>query len=102
MTEAIVNARLVENWQAFNAGTKPSGYVHPKAISALAEIEIQYEGDLKYTDKFRDVDFDLVVTVCDDAVENYPVWLVKSQPVHIGIPDLAKTNVMADFRKVQD
>ena len=38
MAEAIVNARLGNEWQAFSAGTKPAGYVHPKALAALAEI----------------------------------------------------------------
>jgi hypothetical protein len=44
MAEAIVNARFGDAWQAVSAGTKPAGYVHPKAIAALAEIGIQHEG----------------------------------------------------------
>ena len=34
--------------------------------------------------------FDLVVTVCDDAAENCPVWLGKGRRVHLGFPDPAK------------
>ena len=37
MAEAIVNARYPE-WKAYSAGTKPAGFVHPKAIQALTEI----------------------------------------------------------------
>jgi hypothetical protein len=43
MAEAIVNARLSEDWQAFSAGTVPAGYVHPKAIQVLDEIGITHE-----------------------------------------------------------
>jgi arsenate reductase len=102
MAEAIVNACLGEVWQAFSAGTQPAGYVHPKAISALAEIGIQHQGESKPIDEFREMDFDLVVTVCDDAAENCPVWLGRGKRMHIGFPDPAKTDVMADFRKVRD
>jgi len=102
MAEAIVNDRLGDKWQASSAGTQPAGYVHPKAILALAEIGIQHTGKSKHTDEFRDVDFDLVITVCDDAAENCPVWLGNGQRVHIGFPDPAKTDAIADFRKVRD
>jgi len=34
MAEAIVNARLVDAWQAVGAGTAPAGYVHPMAVRA--------------------------------------------------------------------
>lgn len=102
MAEAIVNARLGEEWQAVSAGTKPAGYVHPKALEALAEIGIQHEGRSKLADEFRGVDFDLVVTVCDSAAEDCPLWLGKGQKVHHGFFDPAQTNQMADFRKVRD
>ncbi len=41
MAEAIVNYRLGDTWEAVSAGTKPAGYVHPKAMDGLAEIGIQ-------------------------------------------------------------
>lgn len=102
MAEAIVNARLGETWEAVSAGTKPAGYVHPKAIAALAEIGIQHSGRSKLADEFRGLDFDLVVTVCDSAAEECPVWLGKGKRVHHSFPDPAKTNDMDDFRKVRD
>src|SRR4030042_2306061 len=79
MAEAIVNYRLGERWEAFSAGTKPTGTVHPKALAALAEIGIQHTGHSKHADEFRDVDFDLVVTLCEDAAENCPLWLGKGK-----------------------
>ena len=38
MAEAIVNARLGAEWEAVSAGTKPAGYIHPRALAALSEI----------------------------------------------------------------
>jgi arsenate reductase len=102
MAEAIVNARLGETWEAVSAGTKPAGYVHPKAIAALAEIGIQHSGRSKLADEFRGVDFDLVVTVCDSAAEECPVWLGKGRKMHHSFPDPAKTDRMDDFRRVRD
>jgi len=101
MAEAIVNARLGDAWEAVSAGTKPAGFVHPKAVAALAEIGIQHEGRSKMADEFRDAPFDLVVTVCDSA-EECPVWLGKGKRTHHSFPDPALTDNMDDFRKVRD
>ena len=107
MAEAIVNARLGDEWKAVSAGTKPAGYVHPNALRALAEIGIAHQGRSKHADEFRDVPFDLVVTVCDDAAENCPVWLGQGKRVHLGFPDPAKATgsedeVLVVFRAVRD
>ncbi len=102
MAEAIINARLSETWQAFSAGTKPAGYVHPKAINALSEIGITHTGVSKRADEFRGIDFDLVVTVCDSAAEECPIWLGRGKRLHHSFPDPAITDNMDDFRKVRD
>ncbi len=102
MAEAIVNARVGGEWEAVSAGTKPTGYVHPKALEALREIGIQHDGRSKPADEFRDVAFDLVVTVCDSAAEECPVWLGKGKRLHHSFPDPAKTGNMDDFRRVRD
>lgn len=102
MAEAIVNARMGETWQAVSAGTKPAGYIHPKALEALAEIGIQHTGSSKRADEFQGVDFDLVVTVCDSAAEECPVWLGKGKKVHHSFPDPALTDDLNDFRSVRD
>jgi arsenate reductase len=90
MAEAIVNHDLAEEWQAVSAGTQPAGYVHPLAIAALAEIGIMHQGRSKSVDEFRNQDFDVVITVCDDAAENCPVWLGKGKRTHIGFSDPAR------------
>ncbi len=107
MAEAIVNARCSPEWRAFSAGTKPAGYIHPKAIRVLEEIGIPHQGASKNVDVFRDVDFDLVVTVCDDAAGDCPLWLGKGRRVHVGFPDPAKASgtndeILAAFRSVRD
>ena len=107
MAEAIVNARLGDRWHAVSAGTKPAGYVHPKALAALEEISIQHAGTSKFADEFRNMDFDLVVTVCDSAAEECPVWIGKGKCTHQSFPDPAKTQgtdeeIMAVFRSVRD
>lgn len=102
MAEAIVNARLGDQWEAVSAGTKPAGFVHPKAIQVLAEIGIEHDGRSKLADEFRNVDFDLVVTVCDSAAEECPLWLGKGKRVHHSFPDPAKTDDMDDFRQVRN
>jgi arsenate reductase len=107
IAEAIVNARLSDKWRAFSAGTEPAGYVHPKALQVLEEIGITHTGQSKSTEQFREMDFDLVVTVCDDAAENCPVWLGKGKRTHLSFPDPAKAQgtdeeTLAVFRSVRD
>ena len=102
MAEAIVNARLGETWQACSAGTKPTGYVHPKALQALSEIGILHTGTSKKADEFREMDFDVVVTVCDSAAEECPVWLGKGKRVHHSFPDPAITDNLDDFRSIRE
>lgn len=107
MAEAIINARLGSEWQAFSAGTRPAGYVHPRALEALSEIGIQHTGSSKRADEYRDVDFDLVVTVCDSAAEECPIWLGKGKRTHHSFPDPAHAEgtdeeIMNVFRTVRD
>ena len=107
LAEALIKTRLGDRWQAFSAGTVPAGYIHPFALRVLSEIGIQHEGRSKSTDEFRDTPFDVVITVCDDAAENCPVWLGQGKRIHIGFPDPAKATgteeeVLAVFRQVRD
>ncbi len=105
--EAIVNARLSGKWQAVSAGTKPAGFVHPMALRSLSEIGIEHDGRSKLADEFRGEEFDLVITVCDSAAEECPLWLGKGQRVHHSFLDPAKVvgtdeEIMSAFRSVRD
>ena len=107
MAEAIVNARLGEDWYAVSAGTKPTGRVHPKALAVLAEIGIQHSGRSKSGNEYRDVDFNLVVTVCNSAAEECPVWLGSGVHIHHSFPDPAEVKgtdeaITTVFRQVRN
>jgi len=107
MAEAIVNARLGDAWEAVSAGTKPAGYVHPAAVQVLREMGIEHAGRSKSADEFRATPFDLVVTVCDSAAEECPLWLGQGKREHVSFPDPAAVRgtdveVLAAFRAVRD
>jgi arsenate reductase len=107
MAEAIVNSRLGDLWDAFSAGSHPTGFVHPLAIKVLSEIGIEHQGRTKSIDEFQGLSFDFVVTLCDDAADECPVWLGEGRRVHVPFPDPAKvtggeTEIMATFREVRD
>ena len=107
MAEALVNDRLEPAWRAYSAGTVPAGYVHPLALQVLEELGIRHTGASKHVDDLREVSFDLVVTVCDSAAEECPVWLGPEKRVHLSYPDPAEatgTEVEKSgvFRQVRD
>lgn len=107
MAEAIVNAHYGREWKAYSAGTKPAGYVHLKAIQALNEIGIAHVGKSKHIDDLPMKDFDLVVTVCDSAAEECPVWPGRAgKRLHHSFVDPAKAEgtdeeLMQVFRRVR-
>lgn len=108
MAEALVNHFLGASWEAHSAGTKPAGYVHSLAVQALTELGIDSsEQWSKSTEKFRGMNFDVVITVCDQAAKNCPVWLGQGHLVHMGFPDPAAAEggdaaKMQIFRQVRD
>ncbi len=78
-------------FEVFSAGSFPTGKVNPMAIQVLQDV---YDIDAsqarsKSWEEFKDVEFDFVVTVCDNARETCPVW--PGQPIlaHWGSPDPA-------------
>lgn len=107
MAEGMVNHELGGRWLARSAGTHPST-VHPRAVAALAEIGIDISASRsKHVDEFRDVPFDLVVTVCGNAERDCPVWLGAGRRLHIGFDDPALAagtdeEIMTVFRRVRD
>ena len=109
MAEGLINARLSPDYKAVSAGTRPSGYVHPKAIQVMDELGVDLsQNRSKNTDEFRGQYFDHVITVCDSAKENCPVWLdAAGQKTHIGFDDPAEATgtdeeISAEFRRVRD
>jgi len=108
MSEGLINHLLGDQWAAYSAGTKPSGYVHPQAIEVMQELGIDIsEQRSKSVDEFRHTQFDLVITVCDNAAKNCPTWLGGGDVVHIGFPDPAAVEGTSEekraaFRVIRD
>lgn len=88
MAEGLVNHYLGERWQAFSAGSAPSGAVHPLAIRTMAELNIDIsDGVSESVEAYRDLRPDLVITVCDNAARNCPVWVGEGQVTHMPFDD---------------
>ena len=106
MAEAIVNAHYPA-WQALSAGARPAGTIHPMTLRVLAEIGIHHQGEPKPIERLRNERFDLVVTLCDEASEDCPVWLGTGERLHASFDDPAQAvgseeDRLAAFRKVRD
>jgi arsenate reductase len=108
MAEGLVNHYLGDRWQASSAGTAPAGTVHTLAIRVMSELGIDISGQRsKSVEEFREAVPELVVTVCDDAAENCPVWLGRGRRVHLGFEDPAQAigtdeERLAVFRRIRD
>jgi arsenate reductase len=104
MAEAIFNQLGKGEFQAFSAGAKPSGYVHPMAIRILKELNSPVDGlRSKSMDEFNDQKFETVITVCDRAKDACPVW-PGAEMIHWGFEDPAQVKgtdeqKLAEFRK---
>lgn len=92
MAEAIINHFGKDRYQAYSAGSFPTGKVHPKAIETLMGHGISPGMPRsKSWDEFKSQSLDLVVTVCDQAAnEDCPIFPGHPQQFHWSIPDPAK------------
>lgn len=98
-----------KNTEVYSAGTSPADEVHPKAIRVMAEAGIDLSSHKpKWVDEFLDESFDYVITVCDDARENCPVFSGKvKERLHMGFADPAKATgteeeILQEFRRIRD
>ena len=78
-------------FQVFSAGAFPTGKVNPLAIQILKDVYHIDAADArsKSWEEFKDVEFDFVVTVCDNARETCPVWPGQPIVAHWSSPDPA-------------
>jgi len=90
--EALLNHCAGNKFLAFSAGSHPTGYVHPIAIKILQNHKISTENlKSKSWDEFKNENFDLIITVCDNAAnESCPLFLKNSVKAHLGVRDPAK------------
>lgn len=89
--EYLLRKKGKGRFEVFSAGAKPSGIVNPLSLWVLKQ---HYDLDAsdarsKSWEEFKDVKFDFVITVCDNAKEACPIW--PGQPIiaHWGSPDPA-------------
>jgi arsenate reductase len=109
MAEGLANAFHGDEVEAVSAGSRPSGVVHPMAIRAMAEKGIDIAAARsKNAAEFQEQDFDIVVTVCDSAAQDCPLWPGARRIEHWPIPDpfygpdYGTDEPMARFREVRD
>ena len=87
IAEALVNAHL-EGIQAYSAGVRASGNVNAYAKKVLEEEGIWSETyHSKTLDEVINMEFDLVVTVCDHANETCPMFPRPVKKIHVGFSD---------------
>ena len=94
LAECLINDLGGGRWQAFSAGSHPTGVVNPLSLEILREKGHAVEGvRSKSWDEFATPDapeMALVVTVCDNAAgEVCPIWPGHPSKLHIGFPDPA-------------
>jgi len=87
MAEALINAKL-DGIKAKSSGVKANGKVNPYAKRVLIENGIwRNEYHSKTLDEVLNEDFDLVVTVCDNAKETCPMFPRAIKKIHVGFSD---------------
>jgi len=108
MAEALWEQLGEGAWESESAGSKPSGYVHPLAIRAMRELDLDISSQAsKSLAPFQDQAFDLVITVCDNAKESCPVFPGAAETLHWPFNDPADATGSDDkkmivFRRVRD
>ena len=102
MAEGLLRHDGGERFVVQSAGTVAS-FVRPQAIEAMSEIGIDISGHRsKSVDEFLGQEFDYVITVCDNANENCPVFPGKTKRIHWSFDDPAESEDVKVFRRVRD
>ncbi len=91
-----------------SAGSKPAGYVHPKAIEVMKEIGIDISSHhSKHMDEFLDKNVNTVITVCGNADQACPMFPGQVNRYHWGFEDPAhatgsENEITNEFRRIRD
>ncbi len=108
MAEGILRHAAGDLLEVHSAGSDPAGYVHRKAIAALAEINIDISAHTsKHMDTFLEGEIHTVITVCGNADQVCPAFPGQVNRHHWGFDDPAhaqgsEEEVMEAFRTVRD
>ena len=107
MAEGLLRHEAGASCEVYSAGTKPTR-VRPEAITVMSEAGIDISSHhSKSVDEFLGKDFDYVITVCDNARENCPVFPGKTRRIHWSIEDPAAVEGSEEerldaFRRARD
>jgi len=91
----------------YSAGVETHG-VNPRAIAIMKDDGIDISAHTSNNiDEYFEIDFDYVITVCDNAKERCPYFPTNAQKFHYNFPDPAKAQgteneIMDEFRTVRD
>lgn len=106
MAEALARADHGDRIDPVSAGSRPAEVVNPAAVEAIEELGIGMDGAYtKGAEQFLDIPFDAVVTVCDSAAQDCPVWPNAKRLEHWSIedPSWADPEVRLErFRETRD
>jgi arsenate reductase (thioredoxin) len=107
MAEGILRHLVGDDFEVASAGVAPS-HVRPEAIKVMGELGIDISGHRsKSVDDFLGQEFDYVITVCDNANQQCPVFPGKTERIHWSFEDPAAVQGdeparLAVFRRVRD
>jgi len=107
MAAGIVKHDFGDRVDTYSAGTDPKR-VSRLAIMVLAEIGVDISGETSdHLDKYKEMHFDYVITLCDDANGKCPVFFGGVNRQHMGFPDPPHSNEptpknLQKFREVRD
>jgi arsenate reductase len=108
LAEGILRNAAGDLFDVHSAGSKPAGYVHPKAIEVMKEIGIDISGHTsKHMNEFLDKKISTVITVCGNADQACPMFPGQVNRYHWGFDDPAHAKgtdeeVLQVFRRVRD
>lgn len=92
--------------KVYSAGVETHG-VNPKAIAVMKEDGVDISAHTSNNvNEYFNIDFDFVITVCDNAKERCPYFPTKAKKFHYNFPDPAKARgteeeIMNEFRRVR-
>jgi arsenate reductase len=107
MAEGLLRHDAGDRFEVFSAGTRPSR-VRPEAIAVMQELDIDISSHRsKSVDEFADQSFDYVLTVCDNAKEDCPIFPGQAIRIHESFEDPAELHGsdeerLALFRRIRD
>ncbi len=110
MAEGWARALKADSIEAYSAGIETHG-LNPNAVKVMAEAGVDIsQQKSQHVDEFRHVNFDYVITVCDNAAESCPRFPGQAKVIHRAFDDpprLAKQaaseeEALGHYRRVRD